>query len=409
MRRIDARLGLSACKVLTWHRRLRSNSEDTSGRPRRMVVVKLAEQGATIVAYEALQLAVDLVGRDNVFVVVFDENRFILDELEVVEPRNVMTVRTTSALTAATDMWRVTRRLRRERVDTAVDFEFFSRASAILTYLSGARRRVGYHSYFGEGADRGDLMTHRLAFNPLQHASTSFLSLVQALEQPVDVLPALSSKATAPSSTCAHPSARVTDEELREARSLVADATDGADRGPVVLLNANTGDLIPLRQWPTDRYVELARRLLDEHPGSRVIFTGAPAEAPAAEALAAAVGSRRCGSVAGKTTMHGLLALYAASDVMVTNDSGPAHYATLTSIDVVTLFGPESPAVFGAGGTRSHHLWAGLACSPCVNAFNDRQTACRNNLCMQAISVQEVASKVSEILARRPADYTSVS
>ena len=86
---------------------------------------------------------------------------------------------------------------------------------------------------------------------------------------------------------------------------------------------------------------------------------------------------------------------------MVTNDSGPAHYATLTSIDVVTLFGPESPEVFGARSERSHLMWAGLACSPCVNAFNQRVTTCTNNLCMQAISVDQVFEKMTSVLQRR--------
>jgi ADP-heptose:LPS heptosyltransferase len=76
--------------------------------------------------------------------------------------------------------------------------------------------------------------------------------------------------------------------------------------------------------------------------------------------------------------------------VLVTNDSGPAHFATLTPIDVVTLFGPETPALFAARTPRNHVLWAGIACSPCVSAFNNRLSRCRNNLCMQRISVDQV-------------------
>ena len=86
---------------------------------------------------------------------------------------------------------------------------------------------------------------------------------------------------------------------------------------------------------------------------------------------------------------------------MVTNDSGPAHYASVTTIDVVTLFGPESPDFFGARSDRSHLMWAGLSCSPCVNAFNQRVTMCTNNLCMQSISVDEVFEKVTAVLQRR--------
>ena len=74
----------------------------------------------------------------------------------------------------------------------------------------------------------------------------------------------------------------------------------------------------------------------------------------------------------------------------MTNDSGPAHFATLTPIDVVTLFGPETPALFAARTPRNHVLWSAIACSPCVSAFNNRQSSCRDNVCMQRLTVDQV-------------------
>lgn len=97
--------------------------------------------------------------------------------------------------------------------------------------------------------------------------------------------------------------------------------------------------------------------------------------------------------------------LYMRSELLVTNDSGPAHFASLTPIHVVTLFGPETPALFGARSANTTALWAGLACSPCVNAYNNRQSPCRDNLCMQAISVDQVFAVVAKIYdARRAAE-----
>jgi ADP-heptose:LPS heptosyltransferase len=69
----------------------------------------------------------------------------------------------------------------------------------------------------------------------------------------------------------------------------------------------------------------------------------------------------------------------------------------MTPIRVVTLFGPETPALFSARSPNSTALWAGIACSPCVNAYNNRQSVCRNNLCMQAITVDDVFEKVTRI------------
>ena len=44
-------------------------------------------------------------------------------------------------------------------------------------------------------------------------------------------------------------------------------------------------------------------------------------------------------------------------------------------------------------------IYAGLACSPCVSAHNHRKTACTDNVCMQAINVDEVFAAVDDVLS----------
>lgn len=399
MRILDRWAGVPISIVLTGFRKLgdlfRHRSDES---PTRIVIIKLVEQGATVVAAAAIQRAVDLVGRGNVFFVVFAENRPVLDLLELIPAENVVEIRSGGLFTIVFDTLRAINRLRRERIDTAVDFEFFSRFSGALTYLSGASRRVGFHSYAGEAGYRGDLMTHRVAYNIRLHAGDTYRMLIDAISVEAHQLPALGFTTT---DTMQKPVYVPRTEDVARMRAMLDERFAGRLRSRLVLLNANAGDLLPLRRWAIERYVELANRLLDYDAGLCIALTGASGEQAGAEALAGEVASDRCISVAGHTTLTELLALYSLSEVMVTNDSGPAHYATLTPMDVVTLFGPESPDVFGARSERSHVLWAGLACSPCVNAFNQRVTKCTNNLCMQAISVDEVFETVTSVFARR--------
>jgi ADP-heptose:LPS heptosyltransferase len=159
--------------------------------------------------------------------------------------------------------------------------------------------------------------------------------------------------------------------------------------------------LVPLRQWPGERYVELARRLLAKYPEIHIGFTGGPREAAMIEKLAGQVNSPRCTCLAGKTTLRQLMVLYTLCEILVTNDSGPAHFASLTSIHVITLFGPETPALFAARTPRNVAIWAGISCSPCVNANNNRQSPCQNNLCMQHISIDQVFQEVCRVYALR--------
>lgn len=390
MRAVDRWVGVPACFLLTVHRRLFRRVE-AEGAARRILFVKLAEQGSTVLADAALRAAVDRVGRENVYFLAFQENRFVLDVLGVVPPENVLTIDARSIGSVVRTALSLLGQFRKLRIDAAIDMEFFARSSAIVSYLSGATRRVGLHSFAGEGPWRGDLMTHRLEY-PSLHTADLFLLLVRALDHPPDAFPALG-KTLAAECRGAAPGAETrapNPADLVEMERLIAGLTGQSVIPPLVLLNANCSDLLPLRKWEGARYVELARRLLDARPDVFVAFTGSPDERAAAEALVADVASPRCISVAGRTTLPQLLALYSISRVLVTNDSGPAHFATLTPINVVTLFGPETPALFAARTPRNRVLWAALPCSPCVSAFNNRLSTCRDNVCMQRISVGQV-------------------
>jgi ADP-heptose:LPS heptosyltransferase len=171
------------------------------------------------------------------------------------------------------------------------------------------------------------------------------------------------------------------------------------DEHDVVVLNPNASDLIPLRKWPLGHYVDLGRRLLAAHPGVRVVATGTPAEAANAEALVRAIDDERAVSLGGRTTLTQLLALYTLTRVLVTNDSGPAQFASLIRLPTVVLFGPETPRLYAPLGEHAVVISAGLACSPCLNVFNHRLSPCRDNVCMQRIGVDEVLAAVDGLLA----------
>lgn len=398
--RIDRLAGIPACWLLTRLRRLGLGggpSTPAGAPPGRILFIKLAEQGSTVLAYDALAEAVRRVGREGVHFVAFAENRFILDVLGLLPPENVLTVDTRSLGSLLRTGWAALRRIRALRFAATIDMEFFARSSALLGFLSGAPRRVGFHTYFDEGPYRGDLLTHRVMYNPHLHTSETFLGLVHALDFPPAAFPTFNFRPPPPLPL---PQFAPTAAETERVRALV-EAAAGGSGGPLVLLNANCSDMLPLRRWPAENYVALARRLVASDSTLIVGFTGSPEEAARVGELAAAVGSPRAVSLAGRTSLRELLVLFGQAELLITNDSGPAHFAALTPVDVIALFGPETPRLFAARGPRSHPLSAQVACSPCVNAFNNRQSACRDNICMQRLTVDRVFRAAADILVAR--------
>ncbi|MCX6967452.1 MAG: glycosyltransferase family 9 protein [Verrucomicrobia bacterium] len=371
-------------------------------KPQKILFVKFAEQGSTVLAQSAIRRAAALVGKENLYFVVFEENRFILDVLGLVPEENVIPIKRDTLSNLFHGALEALRKIRSLGIDTAIDMEFFSRSSATLTWMTQAPRRIGFHTFFGEGPYRGDLLTHRLLYNPYLHTSQIFEQMVLAASENPAQLPTWN----VPPSPLESEAPRFTPKpgEIEQMKTILRQVSNGGEPKEIILLNPNASDLLPLRKWPTERYIQLAQRLLERFPEAHIVLTGAANEAGPASEVTRSIGSPRCVSLAGRTSLRQLMVLYTLSDLLITNDSGPAHFAALTPVHVLTLFGPETPSLFGAPTPRSTAIWLGLACSPCVNAYNNRQSPCRNNLCMQGITVDWVFDKAVCILEERKAD-----
>src|SRR2546429_8219139 len=135
LQRTDRWVGVPLCAILTFLRRI----FECTGRPgphqvRRILFVKFAEQGSTVLAYPAILRAIEMVGRENVYFVVFEDNRFILDAMEIIPEENVITIATQSPFALARGALRAVLRARRIGIDAAADMELFTRLFAMLTF-----------------------------------------------------------------------------------------------------------------------------------------------------------------------------------------------------------------------------------------------------------------------------------
>jgi len=353
--------------------------------------------GSAILADPAMRKLQAATGA-TLYFLIFESNAASLRLLGTVPPAQVFTIRADNFLKLAFDSLRFLFWARREGIDTVIDLELFSRYSALLTGLCGAARRIGFHAFHNEGLYRGAMLTRRVAYNPHLHIARNFVALVNAT---------LAAKPELPFSKT-----HIDDSEIRLARAPVAPEAIAAMQGRirtaypaydaarhrVVLINPNASDLLPQRRWMPERFVAVMRSLLAEHPEVLILITGAPGERAAAAALQSEVGEARCVNFAGCHGLDELPALYRIAELMLTNDSGPGHFSAVTDLRTFVLFGPETPALYGSLG-NSTPIYAGLACSPCVSATNHRKTPCRDNVCLQAISVETVLAQLRPALA----------
>jgi len=102
----------------------------------------------------------------------------------------------------------------------------------------------------------------------------------------------------------------------------------------------NPGGNNPAKRWPAERFVAVGRRLAER--GWRVLVNGAPAEIDLCTEIAAQI---RGGVIlqAHGHTLRGLKHIVRGARLMVTNDTGPRHFAVAAGVPTVSLFGPTDP------------------------------------------------------------------
>jgi len=183
MRAVDYYIGIPLCFLFTQVVRISRLFGSGTGqpeRPRRIVFIELSEMGSTVIANPALRKAKEQLNAE-IFFLIFERNADSLRLLDTVPESNIVTIREDSLWQLATGSLKFLLWARRNQIDTVVDLELFSRYSALLTGLSGARRTVGFYKFFSEGLYRGEMMTHRVNYNGHIHCAKNFVCMVNAL------------------------------------------------------------------------------------------------------------------------------------------------------------------------------------------------------------------------------------
>jgi len=399
MRAIDHWVGVPLCAIASPLVALMDSIKNIFSRspevPKKLLFIELSEMGSAILVDPAMRNA--QARGAELFFLIFKSNRASLTLLNTVKPENIFTIDSSSLGGLIKDTLRFLIVARHHRIDTVIDLELFSRFTALLTGLCGARRRVGYHIFHGEGLWRGFMLTRKVHYNPHIHITKNFLSLIYAAFAKEIEVPF--SKIQIPDSEVRLEQAVINPTALEKVRERIEklakeagiEYTQGKNR--LILINPNASDLLPQRRWAQQRFSELIQGVHQQYPSDLILITGSPAEFAYVEKVRVVANIKNALNFAGQVSFAELPPLYTLSDVMVTNDSGPGHFSAVTPLRTVVLFGPETPALYGSIG-NSIPITANLACSPCVSAANHRKTPCQDNVCMQAITVSQVLDKV---------------
>jgi len=253
--------------------------------------------------------------------------------------------------------------------------------------------RVGFHPYTQEGLYRGNFMNRPVLYNPYHHISRQFLTLVDAIDS--DTYP--KAKRPVTNVKLELPAIEFGPKEIENAKNRLFNVAPGIERKKIVLIYPG-GGLLPIRAWPLDYYCRLAEELLGK--GYAVCIIGLAEDKDVAGVILSRTQNPSCVDLTGYTkTIRELMIIFHFSSLLVTNDGGPGHFAAMTPIPAIIFYGPETPTLYGTMDENAVNLYLGLSCSPCVTAYNHRNSPCDgDNLCLKNIEPNRVLRKALEIL-----------
>jgi len=267
-------------------------------------------------------------------------------------------------------LWRVRRRLRALNFDYAIDAQGLTK-SALVGYLAGARRRIGYGNPWGRELSRW--LNTELVDTVAEHAVDRHLELLRPLgiESPAVEF-------NVPEHT----------SDRRAAETIIAES--GVQDGFGII---NVGAGWPSKLWPPGRYAAVAAYLGNRHSLPTLVISGNRRERERAEAVSA--GSLRFAKVAPPISLAQLAALARRARLFLGSDTGPLHLAAAVGTPCVGLYGPW-PAQ-GHGPYGKQHLVLQKMCFK----GSTRQRRNAPPIYMEAITVKMVCRACDRLLNRR--------
>jgi heptosyltransferase-2 len=146
------------------------------------------------------------------------------------------------------------------------------------------------------------------------------------------------------------------------------------------------------KRWPAESYAALSDRLIDA--GMNVVLIGSPAETNVSRQVCGLT-KRQPTVLTGKTSVAELVALIRIADVLVTNDTGPAHIGAALRTPTLVIFGPTNPLTTYPLSAQAELLRHPPDCAPCM--LRDCPI---DHRCMTAISVAEVFQRAMTMIEK---------
>ncbi len=254
--------------------------------------------------------------------------------------------------------------LRRHDFTLAIDAQGLMK-SGLLTYLSGAKIRIGLDSREGSAK----LMTQVFHSPQSSRIGSEYRFLLESI---------------APSARTSRMDVVVTGDDRSAGSSVLRQ--QGVNRPFVVFCPFSTRDQ---KNWTTAHWRQLAQAV-DEQLAYDCVILGSPADSSTARAMTT---QDNLFELTGKTTLRQAASVIKQAKALVGVDTGLTHIGVVSDIPTLALFGSTCPYLH-TDSAVAKVIYHDLSCAPCK-----RRPVCDGAYsCMRDISVNEVMIELQGVL-----------
>jgi heptosyltransferase-2 len=328
-----------------------------------VLAIKLWALGESVLILPALRSLSD--NGYRISVIVTKQNKAIFEGLDFIDEVIVLKL-------GLLKLRKAVKIVKNLNFDTCIDFEPYTKFSAVLSYLSGAKMRIGFNN-------RPKLYTNVVKPIENMHAVKNFVNLINVLEKvsyPEKLEPLYFSKADENSMSAV----------LKRCGAKITETMIG--------IHAGSASSSLSRRWSEERFAKLCDKIIEKY-NAKIFLVGSQNEEDINQRIISMMRHKEGAiNLAGKLSLKQFFALCKKFDLFIANDSGPMHIAAAMGVKTIGLFGPNLPERYGPYGKKCMGLYKGNGI-PAIMPFQGKFS--ENNE-MSKIKVDDVLGAVEKLL-----------
>ena len=350
--------------------------------PRNILIIKFFGLGSITLASALVSNIRHTYKDTKIIFLTFKDNVPILDILSLAD--EFLIIDTTNPFVLVRSICKAIFYCHKKKIDIAMDIEFYSKFSTIMSFFSGAPLRMGFYiARFW----RDSLINVPIYFNYSRHILEIYGMFASALLiETQDIYPKQVS---------------ISEEKNKELSEFLK-TVNISSLEKTIGLNIHASDLALCRRWPLPKFVALVEQFLNQYSQWKVVLTGVKGERSYSQEFLSLLPAKwhdRVINLTGELTLDQFLAMLSRFPLFITNDTGPFHMAKAVGTRTISLWGPGSVDLYGPFQKEkdSHDvIYKRYPCSPCLYVYRtDAGYFCGQKApCMEAISPSDVMAVI---------------